>query len=108
MKQQFEFRVPATIHQVEATYQKTDFFLASMERAGARSIKIVEEEPLPDGGRRWKAKITESARLPEFLKTSDILVMINESTFSPSQKQLSFDIRPASSAIPRTWATGSP
>ena len=82
------------------TYLRTDFFIASMKRAGARSVEIVEEAPLPDGGRRWKAKITESARLPEFLKTSDILIIINESAFSPKEKQLTFRIHPASSAIP--------
>ena len=81
------------------TYKKTDFFVASMEKAGALAVEIIEEETLPDGGRRWKAKITEASRLPEFLRTADILVMINESTFHPHKKKLEFNIAPSAKSV---------
>ena len=100
MRQQFEFQVHAPIDNVVETYLKTEFFIASMERAGARSVALIESSDLPDGSRRWKAKITEAARLPQFLKTSDILIIVNESVFSPSERRLTFNIRPASAAIP--------
>ena len=99
MREDFVYTVAAHIHQATETYRKTDFFIASMKRAGALQVEVLEDEPLPDGGRRWKAKITENSRIPAFIRASDIVIVINESVFSPSEKRLTFRISPAAESV---------
>ena len=95
MQKTFEFPIKAPIDAVLETYLSTEFFIETMRLAGARSVEILEERDLEDGGRGWKAKITDTARLPEFLRTSDIVVIINESAFHPSERKLVWQIMPA-------------
>ena len=83
MQQRFTHTVPYPIDQVISAYRQTAFFLATLKHAGAVTIDILEEKTLPGGGRFWKAKITESSRVPEFLRASDVDIYINESTFQP-------------------------
>ena len=95
MRKTFEFPIEASLDSVLDTYMSTEFFIETMRLAGARSVEILEERDLEDGGRSWKAKITDTGRLPEFLRTSDIVVIINESSFHPSERKLVWQIMPA-------------
>lgn len=95
MKKHFEFSIPVSVDAAVATYKSTAFFIDTMKLAGARTVDIVEEETRSDGGRRWKARITDTAKLPEFLRTSDIVVIVNESEFHPSSRTLYFRIMPS-------------
>ena len=95
MQKTFEFPISASLGAVLETYLNTDFFIETMRLAGARTVEIVEQRELADGGRSWKAKITDTARLPEFLRTSDIVVIINQSAFHPSERKLVWQIMPA-------------
>ena len=95
MKQQFEFSVPVSVDAVVETYKSTAFFIETMKLAGARTVDIIEEEALADGGHRWKARITDTTRLPAFLRVSDIVVIVNESEFHPHARKLKFRITPA-------------
>jgi hypothetical protein len=90
----FTYTVPAPIEDLVEVYKKTEFYLSTLKHAGAVSIDILEEKPLPDGGRYWKAKITESSRVPEFLRASDLDIYINESAFSPKERKLTWQIFP--------------
>ena len=94
MKDNFTYEVPARIDDVVAAYKTTAFFIATLKHAGAVTIEIVEERPLPDEGRYWKAKITESSRVPEFLRASDLDIYINESAFDPPARKLSWKMKP--------------
>ena len=98
MKDVFTFNIPAAIDDVVAAYKTTEFFLATLKHAGAITIDILDEGALPDEGHYWKAKITESTRVPEFLRASDLDIYINESAFDPSAGKLSWKIKPNFSA----------
>jgi hypothetical protein len=90
----FTYTVPARVDQVVEVYKSTAFFLATLKHAGAVTIEILEERSLPGGGRYWRAKITESSRVPEFLRASDLDIYINESAFDPPKRKLTWRIFP--------------
>lgn len=94
MQASFSHSVSYPIDRVTAAYRATDFFLATLKHAGAVAIEILEERALPDGGRFWRAKITESSRVPEFLRASDVDIYLNESTFHPNERRLTWCIAP--------------
>ena len=94
MRDSFTYTVSATVEEAVAAYKTTEFFLATLKHAGAVTIEILEERPLPGEGRYWKAKISESSRVPEFLRASDLDIYINESAFNPPKRKLSWQIRP--------------
>ncbi len=94
MRDSFTYTVSAPVEEAVGAYKTTEFFIATLEHAGAVSIEILEERPLPGEGRYWKAKISESSRVPEFLRASDLDIYINESAFDPPERKLSWQIRP--------------
>ncbi len=94
MRSSFTHSVPSPVDQVVSAYQSTEFFLATLKHAGAVTIEILEERAMPDGGRFWKAKISESSRVPEFLRASDVDIYINESTFRARERSLEWKISP--------------
>ena len=59
MKNSFTYTAPAPLEDAVAAYKTTEFFIATLEHAGAVTIEILEEKPLPHEGRYWRAKITD-------------------------------------------------
>lgn len=94
MRNRYTYTVSAPIEEAVAAYKTTEFFIATLKHAGAVTIEILEEKPLPGEGRYWKAKISESSRVPEVLRASDLDIYINESAFNPPERKLSWQIRP--------------
>jgi hypothetical protein len=94
MRRVFEFPTAVFADDFVSLYNRTDFFIDTMKLTGARSVDIMEDEPLDDGGRRWKARITDALKLPDFLKTPDKVVFINESAFHPMDRRLEWSIMP--------------
>lgn len=95
MRKSFDFLIHAPLEDVLKTYKCTDFFVENMKRAGADAIEIIEEESLPEEGRRWKAKLTDIRRLPDFLHITDVTDIINETTFLPDRRVLLWQIMPS-------------
>jgi hypothetical protein len=95
MRRVFEFPVAASVSELVDLYSGTKFFIDTMKLAGARSVEMMEDESPADGTRRWKARMTEALKLPEFLMISDRVVIMNESVFHPLERRLDWRIMPS-------------
>ncbi len=94
MRKVFQFPVAVPVCDLVELYNTTEFFIDTMKAAGARSVELLEEELRADK-KRWKAKVSEAFKLPEFLPISDRVTIINESTFFSNERRLEWHMMPS-------------